>query len=365
MIQSDNGEFKSDQILEFLHSVGGERRTCCAYTPEIMAFIERLWGIINSMATAMMVEKQLPEQYWQFAQHYALDIYNNIPPTRTPKGQEPKSPNQKFYGKNDDITIYKVFGCRAFANIPKINRRKNHNARAIQGIFVGLDRTSYPGYMIYSPEFHTIYVTGNVSFQQNEKYDGRLAKHQAAETLSKDTQLPVDSVERYKYLVGTRHIDPDDGLLYKVTKVEEKHYRGQGTYVVAHRAQVMSDGRVSTKCDRDAYHVRDIEKYYNDYMTSTMQRYPDQTLTSDDEAHSDTEDGGVMRSSPPKRRRRRKKTRASIAEYTSGVSDCCFSEKSTLEDVATASLVHDVGESVSSESGTSNYLDHIACRGHG
>ena len=37
-----------------------------------------------------------------------------------------------------------------------------------------------------------------------------------------------------------------------------------------------------------------------------------------------------------------------------------MSEKSTLEDLATASLVHDVGESVSSESGTSNNLHHIA-----
>ncbi len=63
VVQSDNGEFKSDAILKYLHSVGGERRTCCAYTPEIMTFIERLWGIINSMASAMMVDKQLNEAY--------------------------------------------------------------------------------------------------------------------------------------------------------------------------------------------------------------------------------------------------------------------------------------------------------------
>ena len=71
VIQSDNGEFKSDAILSYLHSVGGDRRTCCAYTPEIMAFIERLWGIINSMATAMIIDKQLDENFWEFAQLYA------------------------------------------------------------------------------------------------------------------------------------------------------------------------------------------------------------------------------------------------------------------------------------------------------
>ena len=49
------------------------------------------------------------------------------------------------------------------------------------------------------------------------------------------------------YLEGTNHIDPDDGFLYEVTKVEEKTFRGQGRYIVAHHAQVLSGGRLSTK----------------------------------------------------------------------------------------------------------------------
>ena len=81
IIQSDNGECKSDAVKSFLNSVGGELRTCCAYTPETMAFIERLWGIINNMATAMLLDKGLPTTYWEYAQTYALDIYSNIPPT--------------------------------------------------------------------------------------------------------------------------------------------------------------------------------------------------------------------------------------------------------------------------------------------
>ena len=224
VIQSDNGEFKSDAILNYLNSVGGSRRTCCAYTPEIMAFIERLWGIINSMATAMIIDKQLDETFWEFAQAYALDIYNNIPPSRTPVGQEVKSPNQKFYNVNEDTSLYKVFGCRSFANIPKQHRRKNHNARAIQGIFIGLDRTSYPGYMIYSPEFHTTYVTGDATFHANLKYDGTLAKHNASDTVKQLDTLPEDTVDKYKYLEGTSHIDPDNGLLYKVIRAEERTY---------------------------------------------------------------------------------------------------------------------------------------------
>ena len=68
-----------------------------------------------------------------------MDIYNNVPPSKTPKGMEPKSPNEKFYGRKDDVSLYKVFGCRAFAHVPKQVRRKNHDTRAIQGIFIGLN----------------------------------------------------------------------------------------------------------------------------------------------------------------------------------------------------------------------------------
>ena len=114
----------------------------CIYTGNNGIYRERLWGIINSMASAMLIDKGLPEEFWEFSQNYALDIYNNIPPTKTPKGQDPKSPNEKFEGKHEDTSLYKSFGCRAFAHIPKQTRRKNHNARAHQGMFVGLDKTS-------------------------------------------------------------------------------------------------------------------------------------------------------------------------------------------------------------------------------
>ena len=128
--------------------------------------------------------------------------------------------------------------------------------------------------MIYSPEFHTTYVTGDATFHPNDKYDPTFAKYSAGDTAKVRDSLRTESVDRYKYLVGTSHVDPDNGLLYKVLRVEEKNYRGQGTFIVAYRAQVFPDGRVSTKCDKDAYHVRDIEKYYEEYKRSTQQRFP-------------------------------------------------------------------------------------------
>ena len=80
VVQSDNGEFKSNVVKEYLLSVGGDRLTCCAYAPETQSVIERLWGTITNMSSAMMISKKLPECYWEFASAYAAEIYNNIPP---------------------------------------------------------------------------------------------------------------------------------------------------------------------------------------------------------------------------------------------------------------------------------------------
>ena len=232
-------------------------------------------------------------------------------------------------------------------HIPKSKRRKNHAAKAVQGIFVGIDRSSYPGYLIYSPEYHTIYVTGNATFDQTEKYDGRISNHQAADTVSKGSEVPVGELERYKYLEGTDHIDPDDGLLYKVTKVEERMYRGQGKFIVAFRAQVLPGGRVSTKCDRDGYHVRDIEKYYNDYMAKILQDYPAKQAERDED--DDAEDGGADVVAEPKRKRHRRRASAALAEMLFGILPDTPTCAAAVDEVNTASVYNESGESPAEE----------------
>ena len=92
VIQSDNGEAKSNKVIQVLQANGGTLLTSCSYSPETNSKIERVWRTIHDMATALLLQKKLHEQYWELAQRYACVIYNNIPPTRTPKCQKPMSP---------------------------------------------------------------------------------------------------------------------------------------------------------------------------------------------------------------------------------------------------------------------------------
>ena len=306
VIQSDNGEFKSDAVMKYLLSVGGTRLTCCAYSPETQSAIERIWGILHNMSSAMMLGKKLTEHYWQFASAYACVLYNNIPPSLTPQGETPRTPMEKFYGTRSDSTLFKVFGCRAFAHIDKKLRRKNHSAKAVQCIFVGIDSSSIKGYLLYSPENNDIYVSTHVVFHENECYDGSYTDKNAESIVKSSIELPIEDVSKYKYLEGTNHIDPDDGLLYKVLQVEERNYPGHGRFIVSYRSHVFPNGKVRMKTCKEAMHVRDVEEYYRSYVERVKQSVNSKHVEL---AESDRKSGvSAMKSARNNRKKRRRVT---------------------------------------------------------
>ena len=150
---------------------------------------------------------------------------------------------------------------------------------------------------MYVPEFRTTYVSGEVTFHANERYDGTWSQKLTGDFMQPAAEsIPVESVDKYKYLVGTNRLDPDNGLLYKVTRVVEENYRNQGKFIVSFRAQVLSDGRISTKCDKDAYHIRDIQKYYHDYRDKVMLKFPG--LPASQECNGDRSATRTLRGSP-------------------------------------------------------------------
>ena len=146
--------------------------------------------------------------------------------------------------------MFKVFGCRAFAHINKSLRRKNHDAKAFQCVFIGIDQTSVKGYLLYSPEKNVIYVSTHVVFHPNHLYDGSYTDQHAFDMTTR-ADVPTHSVEQYRYLEVTNRFDPDDGLLHKVLSVVEKNYPSPGKLIVCYRGHVYPNGKVSIKASRE------------------------------------------------------------------------------------------------------------------
>jgi hypothetical protein len=61
-------------------------------------------------------------------------------------------------------------------------------------------------------------------------------------------------VDDFKYLENTYHLDDEDGLMYKVSRVGK--HRG---YIVAWRQLVLTDGTLDKESKRPV-HIKDVEK---------------------------------------------------------------------------------------------------------
>ena len=115
---------------------------------------------------------------------------------------------------------FQPFGCKAYLHIPKSVRRKHHKGRAELGIFVGFDEQTYPGYKFYRPLYRDYVVTAHCRF-------AKWIRRSIHAELTPTGDTPTDNsgnIEDFQYLRGTYHIDPEDGLLYETTRIEEKSY---------------------------------------------------------------------------------------------------------------------------------------------
>ena len=84
--------------------------------------------MLHNMTSAMLIDKQLLECYWEFAETYGALICNSIAPLGTHAGRLPKSPMKTFTGVRSDTSVFKVFKCHEFAQMDKLQCIKNIDA---------------------------------------------------------------------------------------------------------------------------------------------------------------------------------------------------------------------------------------------
>ena len=118
----DNGETKSAIIEKLMLSYNIVQQYTTYNTPEYNAIIKRFWRTLVEMATAILLDSELPDTYWEDAMRCALYMYNRIPPVRVPEDVNDtwQSPRERLY-KNGPPTLGHLlpFGSRIVAFIPK------------------------------------------------------------------------------------------------------------------------------------------------------------------------------------------------------------------------------------------------------
>jgi transposase InsO family protein len=159
-LRSDNGgEYISRKFRSLCISKGISMETTVPYTPQQNGVSERMNRTLMEKARAMMMDCSLPKVMWGESVYTSTYVTNRSP---TVAINANKTPFELWYGAKPDVSKLKVFGCTAFAHIPKQLSNKL-SSRTKKSFFVGYANN---GYRLWSPEDKKIVVARDVIFEE-------------------------------------------------------------------------------------------------------------------------------------------------------------------------------------------------------
>jgi len=108
--------------------------------------VERANRTLSRLARTMMLDSQLPTEFWALALSHAAFISNRVCHTHSRQ-----TPFEKVFRKRPDLSNLKVWGCPGVVHVEdKFLPKDISLPHATAGIFVGYDHKS-PSYLFYMP----------------------------------------------------------------------------------------------------------------------------------------------------------------------------------------------------------------------
>lgn len=180
ILQCDNGgEYINNKLIDFFTSKGIILKRTAPYTPEQNGIAERINRTIFDRVRCMLSHAKLDKSFWGEAALTAVYLINKHP-TSALNGQ---IPDELWFNKKVSLNHLRVFGCEAYAHIPKQKRKSKLDPRSKKCILVGYDSfdRSYRLYDFNDPKRVTI--SSSVTFNENSfpgskcKFNNTLNNH--------------------------------------------------------------------------------------------------------------------------------------------------------------------------------------------
>ncbi|MCO5609871.1 hypothetical protein L7F22_064104 [Adiantum nelumboides] len=130
------------------------------YTPQQNGVEKHKNRHIVEVARALMSEKNMPPCYWAEAASTAVYTMNMTPTTTV----HDMTPEEKFTGKKQNVSHFKVFGCLAYVHVPDELRTKL-DPKAKKCVFIGY-YVEQKGYICYNPVTRQVRVSRDVIFDE-------------------------------------------------------------------------------------------------------------------------------------------------------------------------------------------------------
>ncbi|KAK3260032.1 hypothetical protein CYMTET_30997 [Cymbomonas tetramitiformis] len=168
VLHSDNDStIVSGKAKQYCEDNAIVQRTTSPYLHENNARAETMNKFLQTKARAMLATAGLPATMWPLAMRHAVYLINRLCKARLGMKSSLQVLNQKY-----DLSVLRVFGCRAYAFIDASLRSKLAD-RATPLIYVGHEERS-TAYLLYSPDKEKVVRSGMVRFDERVDKYGQL-----------------------------------------------------------------------------------------------------------------------------------------------------------------------------------------------
>ena len=194
-LRSDNGgEYTSTEFREYLEQCGIRHETTVPKTPEQNGKAERMNRTIMESVRAMLRDGNMAKKFWAEAVHTAVYIRNRCPSSSLPD----ITPMEVWTGRKPDVSHLRVFGCPAYAHVPRDERGKL-SPKTKECWMLGYGDTT-KAYRLYDKDRQRILYSRDVSFNE---LDTRRREEWSSQDESDDTEV----------LPGAEYVPADDNAV--------------------------------------------------------------------------------------------------------------------------------------------------------
>ena len=171
ILRSDQGgEYTVGTFTYYCKDNGIIQQFTVPHTPQQNGVAERKNKKLVECAHGMLKGKSVSNGFWAEAINTVVYLKNRSPT----KVLDLKTPFEVLYGYKPEVSHLRIFGSKAFAHIPKDERRKL-DAKSIKCIFIGYC-DNHKAYKMYDLSKHKLIASRDMFFHENtddeiSKYD--------------------------------------------------------------------------------------------------------------------------------------------------------------------------------------------------
>lgn len=171
------GEYRLGEFMNFYKQHGIIQQFTVPHTPQQNGVEKRKNKTLVECTRSMLQGKGLSNGIWVEAINIVVYLKNWSPT----KCLGFKTPFEALFGLKPVVNHLRIFGSKAFAHIPKADRKKL-DPKALKCIFVGYG-TEYKAYKLYNPMTHKVFASRDVIFHEQTE-DGK-------EDSNSDSHIPL------------------------------------------------------------------------------------------------------------------------------------------------------------------------------